>query len=445
MILKGEQLLNGDGTLLHDGALLVEGGVIRAVGPAEELSARHPSEDVLDWGRVLLTPGFVNGHAHSFQSLLRGLGDDLDFFSWRDQVLYPSAAWLTPEDLETGALWAFAEMLRAGTTTVAEFFYVHDQGNANAERVIEAARRVGIRLFFGRALYTGERAPSRYREPPAESLARLDDLAQRHAEPWLTVAPAPHSLHAASAEAIALAAEWARAHGTVYTMHVAEGRYEVEELQARTGQGVAEYLDRLGALGPHAVLVHGVHLSPADLDLVALRQARVVHNPGANAFLGDGVAPLLALDTRGVVTCLGTDGGCTNNRLSLLDEMRLAVLLQRALGEDGSLVGAPRAFAMATQAAGEVFRLPVGRLAPGYRADVVALSLDDLSLLGSADLLASVVYAAGTTAVRHVMVEGKVVVRDGRVLGIDVAELKERIRAALARAEAHGMVRPRGR
>jgi 5-methylthioadenosine/S-adenosylhomocysteine deaminase len=434
VILTGERLLDSDGTLVTRHALRIDDGVIREVAPYAELRARYPAEPVLDWGEVVLVPGLVNGHAHSFQSLLRGFGDDLDFFAWRDRVLYPSAAWLTPEDMETGALWAFAEMLRAGITTVAEFFYIHDEGNENSLRIIGAARRLGIRMLFGRALYTGNRAPRRYREDPKDALARLDGLVRSTHDTRIVVAPAPHSLHAASEEAIASAAEWARAHGTVYTMHVAEGRYEVEELAARTGLAPAAYLEALGALGPEAVLVHGVHLSTADLDRIAVRGAKIVHNPGANAFLGDGIAPLRALLARNIPTCLGTDGGCTNNRLSLLDEMRLAVLLQRALHEDGSLVGAPTAFEMATATAGEVFGLPVGRLRAGYRADVVGLALDDLSLLASPNLLSSVVYAAGASAVRHVMVEGEAVVADRRVVHLDVDELRERIRSALARA-----------
>lgn len=435
MILKGALLLRADGEVLERPALRLRDGEIVEVETGDGLLRDHPGEAVEDWGDVLLMPGFVNGHAHSFQSLLRGIGDDLDFFSWRDNVLYRSAEWLTREDLETGALWSFAEMLRNGVTTVAEFFYVNDQGNENAISVIEAGRRLGIRMHFGRALYTWEQAPRRYRETPRDALGLLDALHRRYLDdPIVVVAPAPHSLHAADEEALAAGAEWALRHDTVCPIHVAEGAYEVRALRDRTGLGPAAFLDRLGALGPHSALVHGVHLDEADLRLISERQGKIVHNPSANAFLGDGIAPLVEMRRHGIRTCLGTDGGCTNNRLSLLDEMRLAVLLQRALHAHGGLLDAGTPFRMATVEGGRVFRLPVGDLAPGLRADIIGLSLEDYALLGTANLVAAVVYAVSQGAVRHAMVEGRTVLRDGKVLSMDQEELRRRVRAVFEKA-----------
>ena len=254
--------------------------------------------------------------------------------------------------------------------------------------------------------------------------------------------PAPHSLHAASPEAIRLGAEAAEELDTVFTIHAAEGRYEVEDLRAATGRGPAAYLDGLGALSERTVLVHGVWLADEDLDRIAARGARVVHNPGANAFLGDGIAPLLRMRERGIPVALGTDGGCTNNRLSILDEMRLASLLQRALHADGSLLSVRDALGMATLEAAAVFGLDVGALQPGRLADIVALDLDDPALLPDTNLLSSAVYSAQSRAVRRVMVHGRDAVVDGRLVAMSSRDLAERVSAALARARSRGYLRP---
>jgi len=412
-------------------------GRIVDAGPRDDVASRVPAAPAEDWGDVLLIPGLVNGHAHTFQSLLRGPGDDLDFARWVSGVLYPSAGWLTAEDLETGALLAAADMLLAGITTVAEFFYVNDQGNANAARVVDAMRSTGIRTVFGRALYDGGRGPARYREAPAEAGERVIELAERYAgDPLVRVVPAPHSLHAASGEAIRVGAAVAQRLDGVFTIHVAEAAYEVEQLHGRTGLTPAAYLYELGALGPRTVMVHGVCLTDADLLMAASEGARIVHNPGANAFLGDGIAPLLRMRELGIPVALGTDGGCTNNRLSILDEMHLAPLLQRAVRLDGSVVGARDAFAMATVEGAGVFDLPTGQLRAGALADVVALDLRDPALMPATDLVSSVVHAASSRAVRRVMVHGRDVVVDGRLATVDLDDLRGRVRRTAARAHA---------
>src|SRR5215468_12620707 len=152
---------------------------------------------------ALLLPGTVNTHCHTFQSLLRGLGDDLDFMAWRDRVLYPYSARLDRDGIYLGAAFAFAEMLLHGVTTCVDFFYLQDEGNENAEAVIEAARAVGIRLVLARTMYDWDGAPRRYREAPADAARRTRELIAAHRRDETTVVqPAPHSPHGASAEMI---------------------------------------------------------------------------------------------------------------------------------------------------------------------------------------------------------------------------------------------------
>ena len=190
---------------VHDGwAVRLKDGRITAVGPREAVAPQPGAEAgapeaVCPLPGRLLLPGGVNAHNHSFQSLLRGLGDDLDFMGWRDRVLYPFSRRLDTRGIEIGAAFAFAEMLRHGITTVVDFFYVQGGGNANAEAAIRAAKRVGIRLVLARAFYDWPGAPPEYRETVAEATGRCRELMARHADdPTVSVQPAPHSLHAAS-------------------------------------------------------------------------------------------------------------------------------------------------------------------------------------------------------------------------------------------------------
>ena len=207
-------------------AVMVEGGRIATIEPVHRL---WPS-DVMLAGKALL-PGTVNAHGHTFQSLLRGLGDDLDFMGWRDRVLYPFSEKLDRAGIALGAAFAFAEMLLHGATTCVDFFYLHDSGNDNAGAVIDAARRVGIRLVLARAMYDWEGAPRRYRETVADAARRTRELIAAHRGDATTrVQPAPHSPHGASSAMIRAGWEVAEAEQVPFHIHVAE---ELEALDSQ--------------------------------------------------------------------------------------------------------------------------------------------------------------------------------------------------------------------
>src|SRR5207244_4156568 len=200
--------------------------------------------DVMLTGKALL-PGTVNAHCHTFQSLLRGLGDDLDFRGWRDRVLYPFSEKLDRAGIALGAAFAFAEMLLHGATTCVDFFYLHDSGNENAGAVSDAARRVGIRLVLARAMYDWEGAPRRYRETVADAARRTRELIAAHRGDATTrVQPAPHSPHGASSAMIRAGWEVAEAEQVPFHIHVAEGRDEGERTLADPGMALRRRADR---------------------------------------------------------------------------------------------------------------------------------------------------------------------------------------------------------
>jgi 5-methylthioadenosine/S-adenosylhomocysteine deaminase len=406
-------------------AVLITDGRIAAVQAA---GAPQPGDVTLP-GRALL-PGTVNSHCHTFQSLLRGLGDDLDFMGWRDRVLYPFSERLDRAGIALGATFAFAEMLRHGVTTCVDFFYLQDAGNENAEAVIEAAASVGIRLVLARAMYDWEGAPTRYRETPAEAARRVRELiaAHRH-DPTVMVQPAPHSPHGASPAMIRAGWETAESEDTVLHIHVAEGRYEGDRTLREHGATPIRYLDRLGVLGPRLIGVHCVWLDDEEIALMGRRGAGLAYCPGSNMFLGDGITRLPEMLAAGVRVGLGTDGGCTNNRLSVFDEMRTCALLQRVRLLDGAALSAATAFDLGTRSAAALLGLDAGVIAPGRLADLVAIDLAHLSLQPPTNLLASVVYAMSPEAVTDVWVHGKSVVAARRLVTVSEEELTARVAA----------------
>jgi 5-methylthioadenosine/S-adenosylhomocysteine deaminase len=387
-------------------AFAMQGGIVVATGSPKELAERLPDHETEDWGNVAVLPGTVNGHAHSFQTLLRGFGDDLTFAQWRDRVLYPFSERLDGRGIHAGALLDFAEMLKA-------------------------AAQVGIRVVLARAMYDWTGAPSRYQESAADSVRRFHELdAGLRGNRRAFAQPAPHSLHAASPEMIQAGVDISERLGIPFHIHVAEGSYERAMIMERHGMSPVAFLDSLGALTARAILVHCVWCDDDDLSLIAERGARIVHNPGANAFLGDGVAPFRKMLERNIRTCLGTDGGCTNSRQSIFDDMRTAALLQKAVHADASVVRAEDTLIAGTARGGEVLGLPVGRIAADHAADLVVLNLDALSLQPRATAEKQVVYAMQPDAIVRVVVGGETVVERGRLTRFDEAEIIAMVRAA---------------
>ncbi len=409
-------------------AVTIADGRIVAVGPVSELPAAAVVERL---PRRLLLPGTLNAHNHSFQSLLRGIGDDCDFFTWRDRALYGYTPRMTTEVIYQGARFAFAEMLRAGVTTVCDFFYIHSGGNENDRAVIRAARELGIRLVLARTMYDWDGAPPQYRETIDEAVGRTRDLWREcHDGDMTHICPAPHSPHAASPAMIQAGAALAVELDTRFHMHVAEGRYERDTIRAQWGLTPIRWLESLGLALERATIIHGVWLEQDDIQLMGERDVRLVYCPASNGFLGDGVTPVLDMLAAGVALGLGSDGGCSNNRVSVFDEMRTCALLQKITHLDASVLPAETALAMGTTGSAATLGLPAGRIAPGLYADFVALDMDDPSLQPPWRYEKNVVYAMTPQAIREVIVGGRTVLRDDTPTSVPWSEILGGLRAA---------------
>ncbi|MBY9078021.1 amidohydrolase [Paenibacillus sp. HN-1] len=421
-------LVYSGGQFQPDWAVCAEDGFIVEAGEQLLLEAKFPDAAVYNWNGKALLPGTVNAHNHSFQSLLRGIAVDRPFLEWRDRALYRYTPFLDEEAIYTGALFAFAEMLKYGVTTVCDFFYVHNGGTACDEAVIRAAQALGIRLVLARTLYDWNGAPAAYRETVEEAVSRTRYLAAKYqGNGKVTIHPAPHSPHAASPEMIKAGSRLAEELDTPFHIHVAEETFEVEETLAKYGIRTVPYLDRLGVAFDRMIAVHLVWLEPEEIALLGAKGAGLAYCPSSNMFLADGVTNIPDLLKAGVTVSLGTDGACSNNRISVFEEMRMCSLLQKVNRLDGTCIQAEQVFHMGTRAGGELLRLPVGDMAPGMAADFVSVDLGDLSLLPGGDLLPHVVYSMQPTAIRDVVIGGRTIVQEGRLQTVREAEIARKV------------------
>ncbi len=420
------------GAVLRDHYFSIENGKITHVAPLQTLDPRA-FRDMIAFEDAMIVPGFVNSHNHSFQSLLKGIGDDKDFFEWRDQALYKYASRLSSEDIYTGALFAFGEMLKQGITTVCDFFYINDQANENAEAVIRAAKDLGIRLVMARTFYDWDGAPKRFQETVDQAVQNTETLmAACREDPMVSVIPAPHSLHGASLEMIKAGAALAEAHDTVFHMHIAEGEYERQMMMDRHGKPPIAYLESQGVLNNRLVGIHCVWLDDAEIAQMAKCGAGVSYNPSSNMFLGDGITRIKEMLEAGITISLGTDGGCSNNRASIVEEMRMTSLLQKVKHCNSTVTTAEQMFELGTVNGGKNLNLPLGKLEPGCAGDFVVIDLEDLSMQPRQHATKNLVYSMMPSALQAVYVAGRKVYEMGEILTMPESQIVEKVRTLTA-------------
>lgn len=360
-----------DGRERRDFAFVIDGERIADCSDYVELAAKYPQAEIRSHGdTAAVVPGFVNGHSHAYQILMRGWADDLPFARWRSDALYRVVPQLTPEDVYWTFRLAFDEMLAAGITTVAEFFYLNGAGNAHAQNAIRAAADAGIRLVFARTWMDADYAPAEFRESIEQAQQRTQALMDEFSDVHVCVAP--HSLHAASPNMIRAAAAFATDRDCMLHVHVAEAQYEGAQTLERFGATPISLLRHLDALGERTVAIHAIYITDDEKRMLADAGARVIHNPMTNQYLGDGICDVTQLQHLGVSMGLGTDADV---KPSLLDEMRAASLLQKVSRLDGTALEAGAAFALGTEQGAQALRVDAGAFRSGAYADYVVLDM----------------------------------------------------------------------
>jgi 5-methylthioadenosine/S-adenosylhomocysteine deaminase len=407
-------------TVLTDHAVVIEGSRIAAVLPVADGWARYPDAPRTLLPEHILIPGLVNLHTHAAMSLMRGMADDLPLMDWLQHHIWPAEARMVSDDfVHDGTLLACAEMLRGGVTCFNDMYFFPE---AAARAALQAGMRaaLGIIAVEFRSAYAVDA-----HDYLTKGIALRDTLRD---ESLLSFCLAPHAPFTVSDATFAQIAIYAGELDLPVHIHLHETTREISDSLAAHGVRPIERLEKLGLLGPGLIAVHGVHLNPAEIELLARYGCSVAHCPSSNLNLGSGIAPVAALLQSGVNLGLGTDGAASNNRLDLFAEMRLAALLAKGVSGDAQIMPACRALEAATLGGARALGLQeqIGSISPGKFADLTAVNLSATELSPCYDPVSHLVYAAGREHVTDVWVNGVRRVANAALLDIDEAALVAR-------------------
>jgi 5-methylthioadenosine/S-adenosylhomocysteine deaminase len=412
-----------DGAVARVGAVGEPDPVVAAGGRVEEVEVRG-----------VLLPGLVNTHCHSPMTLFRGTGENLPLAAWLHDVLWPREAHLTPEDVYWGMTLALAELLCFGVTTTCEAYFFED---AVADAVLAAGARAVV-------------TPGILQLPGSESgedfwdtrIAEIVDFhRRRHGEQGrIEVGFAPHAAYTVPLPVLVDVAREARSLDALLHFHLAETESEGKAFEAEHRGSVPAVLAREGVFEGRVLAAHCIWLSAQDIATLEAEDVAVAHCPQSNAKLASGIAPLVDLIARGIRVGLGTDGPASNNDLDLWEEMRLSAMLARLRERDAAALDSVTALELATRGAGRALgRNDLGVLAPGARADMIAVSLEDpvfVPLLDDEQLIEHLVWSGSSRLVTDVWVDGRRVVESGRCLSVDLDEARAQVEVRARRLQA---------
>jgi 5-methylthioadenosine/S-adenosylhomocysteine deaminase len=414
-------------SIVPQGALAVADGTIVALGPKAQIEGLYEGRKILDARGGLIMPGLVNGHNHAAMTCYRGMADDLPLMDWLNHYIFPAESKSDGEQVYWGTLLACAEMIRSGTTTFADMYLFED-------RVAEAAKKAGMRALVGEVLYD---FPSPNYGPIEKGLAYTETLIKRwQNDPLISIAVEPHALYTCSPPLLKRFRDLADRYGVPLIIHLAESKHEVEEVLKTYGRTPVRHMESLGLLSSNLIACHCIWLEEEEMDLLALRGVKVVHNPESNMKLASGVAPIPELLAKGVVVGLGTDGCASNNNLDLFREMDSCAKLHKVHRLDPTVMPSPAILEMATLGGAKVLGLEkeIGSLEVGKKADVIILDFNRPHLQPVYNVVSHLVYSAAGADVQDVIINGQIVMQDRRLLTLDeeailakIRELREKI------------------
>ena len=419
--------MNDSRRVIEDGAVAIRGERIVAVGSRAEIDRDWQPKKRIDRPNAILAPGLINTHTHAAMSLFRGIADDLKLQDWLTKFIFPAEAKNVSADfVRWGTRLACLEMLLSGTTTFTDMYYFEDV-------VAETVKEAGMRGVLGETVIG---FPVSDAKTPADALHATERfLARFHNDPLVVPAVAPHALYTNSDETLRAARALANKYSAPLLIHLSETKKENDDNQTKRHQSPTQTLYSLGVLNGRTVAAHCVWVDAADMSILKQKNVGVAHCPSSNMKLASGAAPVVEMLKRGIAVGLGTDGPAgSNNDFDMLEEADLAAKLQKLIRNDPEALPAAQAFAMATMGGARVLGLEkeIGSLETGKRADMIVLSLDAPNATPLYDVYSQLVYALKGANVQDVMVNGREVVRDRRVLTLDQATV-------LAKAREYGL------
>ncbi|MFZ6769843.1 TRZ/ATZ family hydrolase [Undibacterium sp. Di26W] len=407
-------------TVLQNHALVMQDEKILAVLSSTDARQQYPDAQHVELQNHALMPGMVNLHGHSAMSLLRGLADDLSLMDWLNEHIWPAEKkHVSEEFVFDGSVYAMAEMLRGGTTTINDMYFHH-------EAVARAGLHSGMRTVVGCSVLE---FPTAY---AADADAYLDKaMAAQQAfqgQSGVEFRLAPHAPYTVSDITFKKIIALADKHDMGIHCHIHESMDEINDSLRDHGMRPLQRLHQLGLLSPRLIAAHMVHANEDEIQLLAQQGVHIAHNPASNLKLASGFAPIHAMQTAGVNVGIGTDGAASNNKLDLLGDLRMAALLAKAVSSNPTALNAGKALEMATLAGARALGKDkqIGSLVAGKLADVIAIDLSAIETLPLFDPVSQIVYAAGREQVSHVWVNGRCLMAERQLLTQDASQLKDK-------------------
>jgi 5-methylthioadenosine/S-adenosylhomocysteine deaminase len=409
------------------GALAVDGDAIVALGGKEEIVRSYQGRETLDAPDSIIMPGLINAHTHAAMTCFRGIADDMELMDWLNKYIFPAEARnVNPELVYWGSLLACAEMIKSGTTTFSDMYIFE-------EETAQAAKQAGMRCLLGEVLFD---FPSPNFKTPAEGLAYSEKLIRKWADdPLVNIMVEPHSLYTCSPDLLKAAKALADRYQVPLSTHFLENKTEAAQLKEKFGMRATAFLKEMGMLDERFFTFHCVVMDDEDIRLFADHGCKVVHNPESNMKLASGVAPISAMLQQGIIVGLGTDGCASNNNLDMFQEMDTAAKLGKAALLDPTVMPARTVLRMATCNGAKVLGLErlVGTLEAGKKADICIIDMNKPHLTPLYEEYSHLVYTVGGADVDTVLINGRVVMKDRRLLTIDEDEAMRRVRGIAIR------------
>ena len=427
--------VDGARNIYNPGAVAIDGQNIVGVGPAADVAARFKAAEQIEATGSVVIPGLINTHTHAPMVLYRGLADDLPLQEWLEKYIFPAEAkTVSREMVQIGTRLAALEMIQSGTTAYADMYYFEEE----MARVTKAA---GLRGVLGQTVIQFPVADAR---TPQEALARTEAFIKEFQRDELIVpAVAPHAPYTNDSKTLLASRALAAKYGAPLLIHVAETEVELKNSQtAHAGMSPVAYLQSIGFWGPRTLANHGVWVSADDMRILRSHGVAVSHNPESNMKLASGIAPVPEYLAAGITVGLGTDGAASNNDLDMFEAMRMAAFLHKVKTLNPQTIPATTALEMATIAGARALGLEkqIGSLEVGKRADLVVVSMRSPRQTPLYDPVSHLVYATRGDDVQTVVVNGRVLMRNRKMLTLDEAavladarKMAEAVRAAVGK------------
>ena len=409
--------------VIPDGGIAVSQGRILAIGPRAEIEGRYSSRLKIDATGKVITPGLINGHTHVPMVLFRGLADDLDLQEWLTKYIFPAEAKnVTEEFVRVGTRLGLAEMIRGGTTTYCDMYYFEDA-------IADETAKAGVRGVLGETVID---FPVADNKTNAEAMAYVEKFVARWKGHDLVIpAIAPHAPYTVSEAHLKAARAFSDLTGAPIVTHISETKREVEDSVKDKGASPVAYLERIGFLNERVIAAHMVWPQGSDISILKRRGVGVIHNPQSNMKLASGVAPVPKMITERLFVGLGTDGAASNNDLNMWEEMDTVAKLHKVFSGDPKVISAQQAFELATIRGAEALHLEkeIGSLETGKRADLLVIDRDTLNQIPLYNVYSDLVYATKASDVETVVINGRIVMRNRRLLTLNETAIKTEARA----------------